>query len=241
MKHIRIIGAGRFGKKAVSAIKKCYPKSAITVVDHCPKACEAIAESALTTVCMDGVSYLNRYMTDADEPGWIIPVIPVHLVYEWIRLRLLPDISIVPVDIPENIIRSLPNVFPGNTGEIFVSNASFICPENCSEPRDMCTHTRMPRKQSLYQAIAALSCNEFLNLVLQSEQLAPGIGGITPGALFNTLAAVQQFPKSILLSTACRCHGVVQAFQKIITEVRATGRSPLQMIKKPILPGFSLI
>jgi len=169
-------------------------------------------------VCMDGVSYLNQNLTDADEPGWVIPVIPVHLAYAWIRLRLLPDIAIVPVDIPEMICRSLPNVFPGKAGEIFVSNASFLCPENCSEPQDICTHTRMPRKQSLFQAIAALSCNGFLNLVLQSEQLAPGIGGIRPSAFFNTLVAVKQYPESILLSTACRCHGVVQAFTKKITE-----------------------
>ena len=216
MKDIWIIGAGRFGKKAVSAMKKRCPESAITVVDHCPKACEAIAEKGLTTVCMDGVSYLNHCLTDACKPDWVIPVIPVHLVYEWIRLRLLPDISLVPVDIPEAIRRSLPNVLPGKPGEIFVSYASFVCPENCSEPRDLCTHTRMPRKQSLYQAIGALSCNGFLNHVLQTEQLAPGIGGITPGALFNTLAAVQQFHESILLSTACRCHGVVQAFRKTL-------------------------
>ena len=218
MKHIWIIGAGRFGKKAVSAIIKRHPESFITVVDHCPKACEAISGPDLTTVCMDGVSYLHHYLTDANQPLWIIPVIPVHLVYAWIRLKLLPDISTVPVDIPECIRRSLPNVFPGNTGEIFVSNASFVCPENCSEPQDLCTHTRMPRKQSLNHLIAALSSNGFLNIVLQSEQLAPGIGGIRPRALFNTLAAVQQFPESILLSTACRCHGVVQAFRKIITE-----------------------
>ena len=218
MKPIWIIGAGRFGKKAVSAMKKHYPESALTVVDYNPKACEAIAEPGLTTVCMDGVSYLNHFLTDTDSPGWIIPVIPVHLAYEWIRLRLMPDISLAAVDIPENICHSLPNVFPGKTGEIFVSNASFVCPENCSEPRNQCTHTRMPRKQSLYQAIAALSCNGFLNLVLQSEQLAPGIGGIMPGALFSTLAAVRQFSESILLSTACRCHGVVQAFRKNIAE-----------------------
>jgi len=218
MKDIWIIGAGRFGKKAVSAMKKCCPESVLTVVDHCPKACETIAESGLTTVCMDGVSYLNDYLTETDAPGWIIPVIPVHLAHEWIRLRLLPDIPIVPVDVPETFCRSLPNVFHGKPGEIFVSNADFVCPENCAEPRDICTHTRLPRKESLYQAIRALSCNGFLNLVLQSEQLAPGIGGIRPGDLFDALVSVQQHPGSILLSTACRCHGVVQAFGKIITE-----------------------
>ena len=218
MKHIWIIGAGRFGKKAVSAMKKRCPESAITVVDHFPKACEAIAEPGLTTVCMDGVSYLDQYLTDIVPLCWVVPVVPVHLAFEWIRLKLLPDFSVVPVDIPETVLRSLPNVFTGKPCEIFVSNASFICPENCSEPQDLCTHTRLPRKQSLYQAIADLSCDGFLNLVLQSEQQAPGIGGIRAGVLFNALNSVQQFPGSILLSTACRCHGVVQAFRKIITE-----------------------
>jgi hypothetical protein len=218
MKDIRIIGAGRFGKKAVLAMKKRYPESAITVVDHCPKACETITEPDLTTVCMDGVSYLNQYLTDIDPLCWVVPVVPVHLAFEWIRLRLLPDFSVVPVDIPETVRRLLPNVFTGKPGEIFVSNASFVCPENCSEPQDICTHTHLPRKQSLYQAIADLSCDGFLNLVLQSEQLAPGIGGIRAGVLFNALNSVQQFPGYILLSTACRCHGVVQAFRKIITE-----------------------
>lgn len=214
MKKIWIIGAGRFGKKAVSACKKRYPEAAITLVDHCPKACEAIAEQDLTVVCMDGVSFLNQFLTEADPPCWIVPVIPVHLAYAWVRLRLLPAFSVIPVEIPENVCKSLPNLHTGQPGEIFVSNASFVCPENCAEPQDICTYTRLPRKQSMYQAISALSCDGFLNHVLQSEQLAPGIGGFTPEALFNTLSAVRQYPESILLSTACRCHGVVQAFRK---------------------------
>lgn len=214
MKHIWIIGAGRFGKKAVSAIEKHYPESHITVVDHCPNACDFIDAPGLTVECMDGASYLNRFLTDRDAPDWVIPVIPIHLSFEWLRIKLLPDVLLVPVDVPERIFRSLPNVFTGQPGQIFASNATFICPENCSEPQDMCTHTRLPRKQSLFEAIAALSCDGFLNLVIQSHQLAPGIGGIMPSALFQTFYAVRQSTESILLSTSCRCHGVVQAFKK---------------------------
>lgn len=217
MKDIWIIGAGRFGKKAVSAMKRHCPESAITVVDHSPSACEAIAEPGVTTICMDGVSYLDHCLTTGLH-GWIIPVIPIHLAYEWVRMRLTPGASVVPVDIPENICKLLPNVFPGKAGEIFVSHAAFVCPDNCSEPRDLCTHTRMPRNQSLYQVISAFSCDGFVNLILQSHQLAPGIGGISPDALFHTLDAVQQSSGCILLSTACRCHGVVQAFRKTSPE-----------------------
>jgi hypothetical protein len=214
MKQIWIIGAGKFGKKAVSAMRKHAPGSAVTVVDHCSQACNAIAEPDLTVECMDGVAFLNQHLADGGVPDWIIPVIPVHLSFEWIRRRVAPDISLIPMDIPEIVLTSLPNVFPGQTGQIYTSNAAFICPENCAEPQDICTFTRLPRKRSLYEAIAAISCNDFLNIVLQSHQLAPGIGGIAPQALFQALLAVQQSTSPILLSSACRCHGVVQAFKK---------------------------
>jgi hypothetical protein len=217
MKEIWIIGAGRFGHKAISAMKNHHPGSVITVVDHSPQACEAITEPGLTVVCMDGVTFLNHHLT-RELSGWIIPVIPVHLAYEWVRMRLMPDLAVIPVDIPENIRESLPNAFPGKPGEVFVSNAAFVCPDNCAEPLNICTYTRLPRKQSLYQAISKLSCRGFTNLVLRSWQLAPGIGGISPEELFIVLEAVQRAGASTLLSTACRCHGVVQAFRTVTAE-----------------------
>lgn len=214
MKQIWIIGAGHFGKKAVNAMKKRYPESALTVVDHCSQACDAIAEPDLTVVCMDGVEYLNQFLVVENPPDWIIPVIPIHLAYEWIRCRMGPNISLIPIDVPAIVFTSLPNVFPGQTGQIFASNATFICPENCAEPHDICTYTRLPRKRSLYEAIAALPVDEFLNIVIQSHQLAPGMGGILPKVLFQALTAVHQSTMPTLLSTACRCHGVAQAFKK---------------------------
>lgn len=195
-------------------MKKRYPESVLTVVDHCSQACNAIPETDLTVVCMDGVEYLNQFLVDENLPDWIIPVIPIHLAFEWIRCRMGPKISLIPIDVPEIALASLPNVFHGTTGQIFASNATFICPENCSEPQDICTFTRLPRKRSLYEAIAALPLDGFLNIVIQSHQLAPGMGGIVPKVLFQALMAVHESTTPILLSTACRCHGVVQAFNK---------------------------
>lgn len=217
MKKVWIIGAGRFGKKAVSAVKKHFPESGITVVDHCRQACRSLDAAAACIVCMDGISYLYENLTRDDAPDWIIPVIPVHVAYEWIRLQLSPECSVVPADIPEKLYHLLPNVFPGKIGEIFASYADFVCPENCPEPRGFCTFTRKPRKKSLHAVISDISCEGFSTIAIQSEQLAPGIGGIRPRALFSALQAVRQSNLSVLIGTACKCHGVVQAFRKIET------------------------
>ncbi len=215
MKNIWIIGAGRFGKKAVSAMKRHHPHAVVTVMDHSPQACSAIDDPAVTTICTDGVSYLYHHLENGADPDWIIPVIPVHLAFEWMRLRLLSEYRLEPVEIPEAVKRSLPNVHSGKSGEIFVSVASFVCPENCPEPSDICTYTRKPRTLILHQRLQSLSCPPFVNVALQSQQLAPGIGGLRPQSLWDGLAAVLAARFPVLLSTACKCHGVVQAFRII--------------------------
>lgn len=212
MQHIWIIGAGRYGKKAVFAMKKRFRQSIITVVDESPIACDSIAQPDIATVCMDGVSFLFQNLDHSRHLVWIIPVIPVHLAFEWIRLKLSHSFSVEPAEIPDSIQKSLPNVMIGKPGEIFTSNASFLCPENCPEPEDICTHTKLPKKEPLYKLIESLSCSNHLNIVICSHQLAPGIGGIAPQSLFNALAEIRNCRSSILLSTACGCHGVLHAF-----------------------------
>lgn len=213
MQHIWIIGAGKYGKKAVFAMKKRFPGSIITVVDESQVALNSIDQPDIETVCMDGVSFLFQNLDHSRQPVWVIPVIPVHLAFEWIRLKL--SLSVEPAEIPDSVQNSLPNVFQGKKGEIFTSNASFICPENCPEPEDICTYTKLPKKEPLYKLIKSLSCRNHLNIVICSHQLAPGIGGITPQSLFNALSEITNCKSSILLSTACGCHGVLQAFKKI--------------------------
>ena len=215
MTDIWIIGAGRFGKKAVHAMKHRHPHAALTVVDICPQACDAIAGPVITTICMDGIAYLHRFLKDDTTPDWIVPVIPIHMAFEWMRLKLSPAYRVEPVEIPEMVRTSLPNVYPGRPGEIFTSVASFICPENCPEPSAICTYTRNPRTQILHQTIQSLSCPPFVVVSLQSRQLAPGIGGIRPSCLWKALRTVQMSRFPVLLSTACKCHGVVQAFTAI--------------------------
>jgi hypothetical protein len=49
----------------------------------------------------------------------------------------------------------------------------------------------------------------YASLVVRSRQLAPGVGGYRPEDLFSMYERVQKGASPFLISTACRCHGVV--------------------------------
>jgi hypothetical protein len=114
--------------------------------------------------------------------------------------------------IPEEVIMSLPNVFKGKMSEIYMSIADFICPDNCPEPEEFCTHTGKKRPFTLYKKLESIKYYNFRSVVVRSRQLSPGIGGYSPGALFHALDVIKDSTIPVLLSTACRCHGVMHAF-----------------------------
>ena len=215
MKSCWIIGAGRFGRRALSVLSRKYPEAAITVVDRDGDAVsEFPAGGRVTVVRAEAMAYLSeRLKPGHSAPEWIVPAVPVHAAYEWIIRRLAAEgLRVVPLTVPETVVQRLPNVFHGAGGAIYASNADFLCPDNCPEPDAICTHTGKPRPCTLYEKLGEVSAPPFRAIVLRSVQLAPGVGGYCPEALFHTLAAVRKVACPVLLSTACRCHGVMHAF-----------------------------
>ena len=71
----------------------------------------------------------------------------------------------------------------------------------------------MPRPVDLFQLLRSLEYRHFKPVVIRSRQLLPGVGGYRPKALFGALAAVESADGPVMLSTACRCHGVLDAFR----------------------------
>ncbi|MDZ7598588.1 MAG: potassium transporter [Desulfobacterales bacterium] len=217
-----ILGAGRFGRKALAALSRKYPEAAITVIDRDGDAInDAPAALRITVVRGEAMTYMAEHLKPGQPaPEWIVPAIPVHVAYEWIIRRLAAEgFRAAPLAVPEAVVQSLPNVFRGEGGAIYASNADFFCPDNCSEPEAICTHTGKPRPCTLYEKLGEVSAARFYTRCpLRRLQLAPGVGGYRPEALFHTQAAVRKTAGPLLLSTACRCHGVMHAF-----EVRAVG------------------
>jgi len=207
-----IIGAGRFGTRAIRRLRGKRPDVRITVVDRDLNALQAVEGAGVTPVRDEGASYLTVHMEGADSPDWIIPAAPVHLAFEWVRLKLGAG-ALRKMPVPVEIEKRLPNPIRGSKGQLYVSYADFVCPDNCVEPFDRCTFTGKPRKGLLYRDLEYLFYDNFTPIVVRSHQLAPGVGGYRPEALRQSLARVRAAHGPILFSTACLCHGVVHAFE----------------------------
>jgi hypothetical protein len=210
--RIWVIGAGRFGRMAVARLKPLHPDARLTVVDRDFEKCSRIKPASCDPVCMDGIDFLSACLSQKNAPHWIIPAVPVHVAFLWVRERLSSDFHFRSEAVPDFIRREIPHPMEGKDGEIYMSVADFICPDDCPEPRKICTSTRKPRLFSLFEKLEELGGPHFVSVVIRSRQLAPGVGGFTPRVLADALEKVRNAGRPVLFSSACRCHGVMNAF-----------------------------
>lgn len=209
--EVWIIGAGRFGLRALCQLRDRI-HARYVAVDLNPSACDDAQTLSEYTICGNGVDFLWKRLNRMGGPKWIIPAVPIHLAYEWMR-RGLEGVKILrPMPVPEEVAGRLPNPIPGPGGEIYISNADFTCPGNCAEPDRVCSFTGKPRPRILFQALRSFQHERFRSVVVRSIQLAPGVGGYSPRHLFNALDAILSSDGPVLMSTACKCHGVMHAF-----------------------------
>lgn len=215
METVWIMGAGRFGALALDRLSKLHKDWRFVVVDTVKEHLPKVSSPQITLVHSNAIDFLNDGLKPDTTISWIIPSLPLHLAWEWCRMKLGPD-RLVRRRIPPGIESSLPNSMQGANKDLYVSNADVICPDNCSEPENVCTVTKQPRKQDMFHRLETLDHKGYTPIVLQSRQLGPGIGGYTPGQLFFFLNRVEQHCKgSLLLCTACRCHGVVTGCERV--------------------------
>lgn len=210
MKEFWILGAGRFGKKAVRDLTGRYPGCRILVVDQDRASLEALKAHRIRVAEADAVSWLADNLRP-DRPDWIVPMVPVHVAYEWLKIKVLKSHELIPAAVPSNVFRKMPHPMPSGDDCLFMSHADFICPNNCPEPRNHCTVTGKPRT-ALFDLLQTLASGNFQCIVLRSRQLAPGVGGFRPVSLLNVMEKAIASDGPILLSTVCRCHGVMHAF-----------------------------
>ena len=213
MHNFWIIGGGKFGLKAATALRISDSSNNLTIVEKHGAACRQLDRLGFKTVCMDGIGFLERHLLQPHYPDWIIPAIPVHVAYEWLRARLSARDEVQSLTVPAEVAGQLPNPIKGAAGQLYISIADFICPENCPEPAGICTYTGKPRPMILHEFLKSFRHENFKSIVIRSHQLAPGMGGYKPEQLFNALKEIRSTHASILLSTACSCHGVMHAFK----------------------------
>jgi hypothetical protein len=209
-----IIGCGHFGSRAAKKLLKKDPHSKIIAVDKNPRAIKMLSHLSIETVMDDGLSYLNRFLSEGRAVHYIIPSVPFHLAFEFILLRL-KSFGARRTRVPS--LSGLPNPVKGKTGDLYTSLADFLCPEDCPGPARYCTITRERRQNPLYKILRDLR-GRFESKVIRSEQLGPGMGGFRPRVLLDLIQDIQKHKgKShlVLISTASHCHGVTSALSFI--------------------------
>lgn len=213
MDNFWIIGGGKFGLRAAKALSKKHSLNNLTLVEKEKTVCRQLDQLGFGAVCMDGIQYLARNLIDTHYPDWIIPAIPVHVAYEWIRAKLSARYVIEGIAVPNDLVTVLPNPIKGKAGQLFISIADFKCPEDCLEPDEICTYTGEPRLMILHEFLNIIRHENFHPVIVRSHQLAAGVGGYTPAALFDALKETEAAQLPVMLSTACSCHGMIQIFR----------------------------
>lgn len=213
MKHILILGAGRFGRLACERLSNGMKEAVIGIGDKDDK---KAASMNIPWYTGDAVDILDTWVKEHGKTGWIIPAVPFHLGFFWLKKKLSWNYRFQIVPVPAEVIKALPNPFTGKDGEIYISNADFICPDNCPEPADICTCTGKPRPGIMYQRLRQIAYPPFHALVIRSRQILPGVGGYPVEDLFHAkkeiLDACQKGRTCFFFGTACKCHGVLHGF-----------------------------
>ena len=214
MEEIWIIGVGRFGQIAFQRLSKADKNRHFVLVDPVAENLRNFKDSTASLEISGGIEFLEKHLTVGRKPDWIIPALPVHLAAEWFLSHLGPE-RLQRVPLPHELDQMVPNPFRGDEGNLYVSHADFRCPEDCDEPRDICSITLEKRKENMYDVLANLGVEQFKPMNIRSHQLGPGIGGYRPDDLFDLMESVDQARGSIMVSTACRCHGVITGLERL--------------------------
>jgi len=208
-----IIGAGHFGGRAARLINQERTYDPIYLVDKDAERLSGVDGIHLKKIATDGIHFLVKNFDRLGPANIIVPAVPFHLAYEWLVGYVSDAVRVRRIPVPETAKASLPHTWQGSEGSLLVSYADFLCPDDCPEP-EFCTVTGERRDRPLHDLLAGLNLYGFKVYVIRSHQLSPGLGGFKAEELAKLAKEVSmQVPGKWVLGTACRCHGVLTAFQ----------------------------
>jgi hypothetical protein len=211
-----VLGAGHFGRLALARLSQAEGEARFTMVDHSAAALAAAAGLAVPRVQLvqaEAVSWLAAHLPGEARWDWLVPMVPVHAAAGWLRRGPWAGTAWRVAPVPEEVASLAPTARRGPAGELYLSRAAHLCPDDCAEP-DFCPVTGEPREPSLARALEELRLPGAAVVVMKSRQLAPGVGGYPPQDLLDAAETLAAGPGRALVATACRCHGVAHFFRK---------------------------
>ena len=216
-----ILGAGTFGRLALERLTRQDAAASFVVVDSDPAALTMTLDGVpgWTQVQSEAAAFLVQHLRDDGRWDWIIPMVPVHVAFHWLMAGPLAGSAWRPAAAPEALAGLIPGTRRGPHGELYLSRASHLCPDDCAEP-EVCPVTGESRDLPLHQELACLHLAGYEIRVIASRQLAPGVGGYSPRRLLDLAREMGALKGNVLIATACRCHGVVDGLAQWSGEER---------------------
>ncbi len=211
-----ILGAGKFGRLALERLSGQDPVARFAMVDQNPGALAAISpeyDARLDKIQADVAEFLPKHLPEYAAWDWLIPMVPVHVA----AIMLNPKLTATGwefMEVPQAVAKLTPVAIRGREGELYLSRATHLCPDDCPSPPDFCPVSGESRTPALYELLASLVLPGFQVTVLASRQLAPGVGGYPPRELLDLAETAGLSPANLLVATACRCHGVAHAWRR---------------------------
>lgn len=206
-----IIGAGKFGRRAVAALQK-HGTTEITVVDrHLPQGLPASVRAFED----DGLHWLSSRLAanGVEAETLIIPALPLNLAAECLAIHLREHgFPLSRPPLAETFLQSLPNALRLSASSAALSHATFLCPPNCSEPQETCTATGRIRPRPLYRLLKEETVEQYRPLIIRSRQIAAGVGGFQAAELWRIYSQARTLAGNpLLIGTACKCHGIIDS------------------------------
>jgi hypothetical protein len=205
-----ILGNGKFGRLALRRLARQDAAASFVGVDRDPAVLAVPLDGVpdWTRVQAEAIAFLVQHLGGDGRWDWIIPMVPVHVAFHWLLAGPLAGSAWQPEAVPEALAGLIPGARRGPQGELYLSRAQHICPDDCAEPA-VCPVTGESRDLPLHQELASLNLAGYEIRVIPSQQLAPGVGGYPPGRLLDLARDLGALKGNVLIATACRCHGVI--------------------------------
>ena len=211
MARYLILGSGKFGRLALERLAGLDANASFLMVDRDAGALAVGgggSGSGCRQVQAEAIAFLVQHLIKDGDWDLIIPMVPVHVAYHWLLKGPLARSGWKPLAVPGALEHLVPTTQRGPEGEIYLSRARHLCPDDCAEP-ETCPVTGEVRDLSLHQELASLKLSGYQVKVIPSRQLAPGVGGYTPRQLLDLAGDLDALRGKVLIATACRCHGVI--------------------------------
>jgi hypothetical protein len=209
-----ILGGGKFGRLALARLAGQDAGASFLIVDRDPGKLAAVGEGLNSQqVQAEAIAFLVQHLKSDGRWDWIVPMVPLHVAYHWLLKGPLAGSGWQPTAVPEAVAHLVPNVQRGPDGELYLSRANHLCPDDCAEP-EICPVTGESRAVPLHQELASLHLPGYQVKVIRSRQLAPGVGGYLPGRLLELARDLEALAGTVLIATACGCHGVVHGLTR---------------------------